>query len=134
MGRQEARLTMKKPKNQYEVRIVSQKTAVMWIEADSENEVQNQIDNMSSDDVNWDSEEWPEVDIELCRTGKWSLLLVVPAVLKYLKECSFNESKEVMTLHSGLSEAWSEWRNNYKATDILRSQEDQYGIFEPKDD
>lgn len=123
---------MEKPKNQYEVRIVSQKTAVIWIEADSENEAQNQIDNMSGNDVNWDSEEWPEVDIELCRTGKWSLLLVVPKVLQYFRE-RINADK-VKPLHDGLEEAWAEFRNNYKATDMLRAQEEQYGPFEPKDD
>ena len=127
---------MKKPLNQYTVRVVKQQVGEITIEAENERDVERKLDVMDDDDIQWsDDRAWPDIDIELWKEGKWSLILIVPEVLNHLKTVTERASTDpyVKLLHDGLKEAWTEFRNNYKATDMLRAQEDQYGPFDQGD-
>ena len=127
---------MKKPLNQYTVRVVKQQTGEVTIDAESEYDVQLKLDVMDDDDIQWSDREWPDIDIELWKEGKWSLILIVPEVLNHLKTMMEHPATDnyVKLLHDGLKEAWTEFLNNPKAADMLRAQEDQYGPFEPKEE
>ena len=122
---------MKKPMNLYTVRIVKQQVGEITIEAESEYEAERKVDAMDGDDINWDDEEWPDTDVELWKEGKWSLIYVVPYALEYLQEMAEHGDPSTKLLHEGLKKAWTEFRDNPKAADMLRAQEDQYGPFAP---
>ena len=61
---------MKKPLNEYRVRVVKQVVGEAYIEASNLQEAELVADRMDSDDIRWDDEEWPELDVELVREGK----------------------------------------------------------------
>ena len=127
---------MKKPLNEYRVRVVKQVVGETYIEANSLQEAELVADRMDSNDIRWDDEEWPELDVELVREGKHSVLQTIPLVLHYLYDRAQSDAGTLdeKEMHKAAQEAWVAFVNTPAAYDMLKAQLEQYGPFAPKED